>query len=376
MDPERAMRLALTQARRAAGRTHPNPAVGAVVVRGERVLGRGYTRPPGGPHAEIVALSAARRRHGARAVRGARMAVTLEPCAHTGRTGPCVESLVDAGLRGVWIGCRDPHPLVAGRGIARLRRAGVEVSVGVLETDCRAHHRGFLSVCEHGRPWVILKLASSLDGRIATASGESRWITGAASRQAVHRLRAGIDAVMVGAGTALADDPQLTARRGDRVVHRPVRVLVDGRLRVGLEASLYAASDPERTWVLHRPRARGVAARRATGARMLPVPARGPRLDLGRALRVLAKEGLTTVLVEGGGELAAALLREELVDEIHWFTAPLLLGAEGRAALGPMARKRLRDATRLAGAQVRRIGDDWHWHAVLRPPGRGRSRSR
>ncbi|MGH0034354.1 MAG: bifunctional diaminohydroxyphosphoribosylaminopyrimidine deaminase/5-amino-6-(5-phosphoribosylamino)uracil reductase RibD [Myxococcota bacterium] len=365
MDGERAMRLALTQARRASGRTHPNPAVGAVVVRGDRVLGRGYTRPPGGPHAEVVALDAAARRHGRRALRGARMAVTLEPCAHTGRTGPCVDALLEAGIGGVWIGCRDPHPLVAGRGLRRLRRAGVDVRLGVLEAECRDHHRGFLSVLERGRPWVTLKLASSLDGRIATASGESRWITGPAAREAVHRLRSRVDAVMVGSGTALADDPELTARRGTRVLHRPVRVLVDAGLRVGRGARLYSGPDPANTWVLHRRGARGAAAREATGARLLPVPARGRHLDLGRAMGLLADQGLTTLLVEGGGGLAAALLRANLLDEIHWFTAPLLLGADGRPAVGALALSRLRDAKRLDVVSARRIGDDWHWQARL-----------
>jgi diaminohydroxyphosphoribosylaminopyrimidine deaminase/5-amino-6-(5-phosphoribosylamino)uracil reductase len=371
VDAERAMRLALAQARRAAGRTHPNPAVGAVVVRGDRVLGRGYTRPPGGPHAEVVALSAAVRRHGARAVRGAHMAVTLEPCSHTGRTGPCVDALLDAGLRGVWIGCRDPHPLVAGRGLSRLRRAGLRVEVGVLEAECRDHHRGFLSVCEHGRPWIILKLASSLDGRIATASGESRWITGPRARAEVHRLRARVDAVMVGSGTALADDPALTARRGRTVVHRPVRILVDGRLRVGSGASLYRATDPERTWVLHRAGARGARSRAATGARLLAVACRAGHVDLRKAVARLADEGLTTVLVEGGGELAAALLRARLVDEIHWFVAPVLLGGDGRPALGALGWKRLRDAIRLDVASATRIGEDWHWRARLRGARRG-----
>jgi len=359
------MGLALAQAKRAEGRTFPNPAVGAVVARGDRILGRGYTRPPGGPHAERVALDAARRRFGPAALRGAQIAVTLEPCAHTGRTGPCVEAIADAGIRRVYVGCRDPHPLVDGRGLRRLRRAGIEVDVGVLGDRCREHHRGFLSVCRRGRPWVELKLASSLDGRIATASGESRWITGEAAREVVHRLRARVDALMVGSATALADDPELTARRQGRVVHRPVRVLVDGGLRVPRRAALYRAPDPERTWVLHRRGARGAAGLAATGVRLLPVRARAGHLDMADGLRKLARAGVTRVLVEGGGGLAAALIRAGLVDEIHWFTAPLLLGAEGRPSLGPLATSRLSDAVRLRTVEVRRVGDDLHWHARL-----------
>ena len=285
MTPEAAMRLALAQARRARGRSFPNPPVGAVVYRGDRVLGRGYTRPVGGPHAEVVAIERALRRHGARAVRGASLAVTLEPCCHVGRTAPCAELVVQAGLRRVVVGHIDPHRLVAGRGVRRLRREGAQVRVGVLEAECREQHRGFLSVCERGRPFVILKLASSLDGRIATASGESRWITGPEARAAVHRLRERVDAVMVGSGTALADDPELTARRAGRLVHAPVRVLVDSGLRVPPAAKLHRG-EAGRSWVLCARRAaclsaartggeRGPAARRA-GARPASRPAPGP----------------------------------------------------------------------------------------------------
>lgn len=371
------MRRALARARTMSGRTAPNPAVGAVVFQGERVLGQGATRPPPGAHAEVVAVERARRRHGARALRGAEMAVTLEPCAHTGRTGPCTEVLREAGLRRIWVGCRDPHPLVSGRGIRALRRAGIQVESGVLEPECEEHHRGFLALCRRGRPWVTLKLASSLDGRIATARGESRWITGEEARKAVHRLRARVDAVAVGSGTALADDPVLTARSGSRVLHRPVRVLVDGRLRVPVGSRLFRSPDPERTWVLHRPGARGRSARAATGARLLEVPGDGAHLDLDAAMRRLGAEGLGQVLVEGGGELAAALLRAGLVDEIQWFLAPILLGAEGRPALGALEVERLRDATRLDVLSSRRVGEDVLVSGQVRSPttaGRGAGR--
>ena len=244
MKPEAAMRQALAQARRSRGRTAPNPAVGAVVYRGDRVLARGRTQPAGGPHAEVVAIEAALRRHGARALRGASLAVTLEPCAHVGRTAPCTERVIEAGLRRVAVGHVDPYRAVAGRGVARLRRAGLEVRLGVLESECREQHRGFLSVCERGRPFVALKLASTLDGRIATARGESRWITGPASRALVHRLRERVDAVAVGAGTVRADDPELFARRDRRVVHRPLRVVFASQLRVPASSRLFRGSGP------------------------------------------------------------------------------------------------------------------------------------
>lgn len=377
MSPEAAMRLALAQARRALGRTFPNPPVGAVLYRGDRVLGRGFTRPPGGPHAEIVALERARRRHGAAALRGAWLAVTLEPCCRVGRTGPCTEALLEAGVGRVVVGHRDPHPGVSGRGLRRLRGAGVALEVGVLEAECRAQHRGFLSVLERGRPFVCLKLAGSLDGRIATASGESRWISGEAARAAVHRLRARSDAIAVGSGTALADDPSLTARRGGRVVHRPIRILFDSRLRVPAGAQLLT-SGAERTWVLC---ARGASARRrravsAGGARLIEVPARAGHLDLRRALRTLARAGLTEVLVEGGGELAAALLREGLVDELHWFVSPRLLGGDGRPALGSLGGGALAALPRLRDVRVRRVGDDVHVQGRLAPSRRRRGARR
>jgi diaminohydroxyphosphoribosylaminopyrimidine deaminase/5-amino-6-(5-phosphoribosylamino)uracil reductase len=231
----------------------------------------------------------------------------------------------------------------------------------VLEAECRAQHRGFLSVCERGRPFVALKLASSLDGRIATASGESRWITGEPARALVHRLRAQADAVMIGSGTALADDPELSVRRGERVLRRPLRILVDSRLRVAPDARLYRGAEAG-TWVLCSPGAPAARRRRiaARGARLIDVPRKGRHLDLRRGLRLLAQAGVTEVLVEGGGELAAALLREGLVDEMHWFVSPRLIGGDGRAALGALGLRRLAQAQRLAGWQVRRIGDDLH----------------
>jgi diaminohydroxyphosphoribosylaminopyrimidine deaminase/5-amino-6-(5-phosphoribosylamino)uracil reductase len=308
-----------------------------------------------------VAIRNAVRRFGARAVRGASLAVTLEPCCHVGRTGPCTDAITEAGLRRVFVGHADPHPEVSGRGVRRLRRGGAEVAVGVLEAECRLLHRGFLSVCERGRPFVSLKLASTLDGRIATASGESRWITGEASRAAVHRLRARTDAILIGSETALADDPELTARRNGRIVHRPVRVLLDSHLRVPASGRLFR-SEASRTWVLcsSQASARKRRALAGAGARLLDVRLRGRYLDLERALSLLGRSGLTEILVEGGGRLAAALLREGLVDEVHWFAAPKLLGDEGRPALGPLDADSLADALALENVRVRRVGDDVH----------------
>jgi diaminohydroxyphosphoribosylaminopyrimidine deaminase/5-amino-6-(5-phosphoribosylamino)uracil reductase len=374
MTPERAMRIALGQARRAEGTTFPNPPVGAVVYRGDRVLGRGCTRPAGGPHAEIVALQNARRRHGAASLRGASLAVTLEPCCHQGRTPPCTTAVAEAGISRVAVGHPDPSPEVGGRGLRRLRARGLRVEVGVLEEACRYQHRGFLSRLERGRPWVALKLASSLDGRIATSSGESRWITGKRSRDRVHALRSRADAILVGSGTVRADDPELTARRNGRVVRRPIRVVVDSGLVVPVARRLYRGPEAVRTWVLAAPRASATRRRRleARGVRVLSTPRRGRHLDLPRALEGLAREGLTSLLVEGGGGLAAALFREGLVDEVHWFTAPTLIGGDGRAALAALSLARLSSRIRLERQSVKRLGEDLYLHGLV---ARGRERS-
>jgi diaminohydroxyphosphoribosylaminopyrimidine deaminase/5-amino-6-(5-phosphoribosylamino)uracil reductase len=372
------MRLALIQARRVRGTTFPNPPVGAVVYRGDQVLGRGATRPVGGAHAEIVAIDRAVAKHGTRALRGASLAVTLEPCAHAGRTGPCAERVADAGFARVAVGHVDPHAEVSGRGLSRVRRSGARVELGVLESECREQHRGFVSVVERGRPFVALKLASSLDGRIATARGESQWITGPEARASVHRLRARTDAVVIGSATALADDPELTARRGERVIHRPIRVVVDSKLRVPPTARLFSGP-ADTAWVLCGTRASATRGRalEACGARLLPVASRAGHLDLRAALRKLAKAGLSEILVEGGGGLAAALLRAELVDELHWFVAPRLIGGDGAAALDALGLPRLARAPELVELQVRRVGRDVHF--VGRPkrakqPGRRASR--
>ncbi len=356
------MRLALAAARRASGRTFPNPPVGAVVYRGDRVLGRGWTRPPGGPHAEIVALRAAERRFGARALRGASLAVTLEPCAHVGRTGPCCEAVRASGIARVFVGHEDPNPRVAGGGARRLRGAGVAVEIGVLEAQCREQHRGFLSVVSRGRPWVALKLAATLDGRIATAGGESRWISGPGARALVHRMRSRVDAVMIGSETALRDDPELTARAGTRVLHRPVRVVVDSQLRLPTGARCLAGGSPGPTLVVGvrgAPESRRRALE-AAGARVLTVPARGGHADPRAVVRLLAKEGLTDVLFEGGGTVSAAWLRAGLIDDLHWIVSAKLLGGDARPALGALEISRLSDAVVLEGVTVRRIGDDVH----------------
>ena len=348
-DPETDRRFvaeAIRLARRGLGRTSPNPAVGAVVVRDGRVIGRGWHRRAGGPHAEIFAL----RQAGVRA-RGATLYLTLEPCSHTGRTGPCVEAVLAAGCGRVVVGVRDPNPRVRGRGLARLRRAGVEVAEGVLAAECGELIEDFTRHVTTGLPFVVLKLAITLDGRIATASGDSRWVTGPAARRRVHEMRNRLDAILVGSGTVLADDPALTCRlRGGR---DPLRVVLDGRLRI-----------PDRARVL-RQDAAGVRiyTRVSGGARAGRLRRRGADVrpagtSLRRILADLGASGVMSVLVEGGADVAARFLRAGLVDRLSLFVAPRLVGGDGRPAVGPLGVRRLREALGVRIVRIERLGDD------------------
>lgn len=348
------MALALGLGRRGLGRVWPNPAVGCVVVAGGRVAGRGWTGDGGRPHAETRALAQA-----GEAARGSTAYVTLEPCAHHGRTPPCAEALVAAGVARVVVAAQDPDPRVAGRGLARLRAAGVEVTEGVMARQARADQAGFLSRIERGRPWLTLKLAASLDGRIATATGESRWITGADARRAVHALRMRHDAVMVGGGTARADDPMLDIR-GLGADRHPVRIVLSRRLDLPGAGRLAGSAGDPPLWLCHGPEAPrdardGWAAR---GARLIECPAEAGHLAPGPVLAALGQAGVTRVLCEGGGSLAASLLAGGLVDELVVFTAGLALGAEGTPMLGALGLDRLADAPRLRLAGIRALGGD------------------
>ena len=346
------MKRALSLARRARGRTAPNPPVGAVLVRGGRSVGAGLHTRTGSDHAEVRALDAA-----GRAARGATLYVTLEPCSHHGRTPPCVERVLASGVKRVVCGLRDPDPRTRGRSLRRLRSAGLQVETGVLEGDCRELVRGFAARIERKRPYTLLKLAASLDGRIATRSGESRWITGPAARDWVHQLRGRVDAIGVGSGTVLADDPELSARRRRRVVHRPRPIVVDTRLATPPEAKLLRGGHA----ILlcgPRPGGRRRQALEAQGARVLAGPLRDGRVELRAAWRQLARQGVNELLVEGGGTLAAGLLRAGLVDELHLFYAPLLIGGDGAPVLDELGVSRLSQAKRPAHWSTRWVGED------------------
>jgi diaminohydroxyphosphoribosylaminopyrimidine deaminase / 5-amino-6-(5-phosphoribosylamino)uracil reductase len=349
------MRAALALARRGIGNTWPNPAVGCVVVKGGRVVGRAVTAPGGRPHAETLALERA-----GEATRGATAYVTLEPCCHWGRTPPCTDALIAAGITRVVIGAHDPDPRVDGAGVARLRAAGIEVTEGVLEPDARETVAGFVLRLRQGRPLVTLKLASTLDGRIATGSGESRWITGEPARRAAHALRGRHDAVMVGVGTVAADNPELTCRLPGFRPNPLVRIVADSRLRTTLTARLIAGAAETPTWMLVREDA-DPDRRRAfanAGVMLINVPPAPMGIDLGQALGQLGAAGITHLLVEGGAQIAASLLRERLVDRLAWFHASGIMGADGWPAVQGFGVGQLRDLPRFRRRSSTPLGDD------------------
>jgi diaminohydroxyphosphoribosylaminopyrimidine deaminase/5-amino-6-(5-phosphoribosylamino)uracil reductase len=350
------MRVALGLARRGLGRVWPNPAVGCVIVAEGGVVGRGRTPKGGGPHAEAEALAQA----GARA-RGATAYVTLEPCAHTGATPPCTEALVASGIARVVVAIEDPDPRVDGRGVEALRAAGIAVEVGCLAAEAVAVNRGFLKRVSAGRPMVTLKLAASIDGRIATGSGESRWITGPRARSEVHLMRAQSDAVLVGAGTVRSDDPKLNVRDLGLDDVKPVRVVVSGALSLSRDSYLAQTAGEVPLWICHDPEAE--ESRRdawaETGAELIEIPFQlDGQLDLSAMLQRLGDRGLTRVLCEGGGRLAAALIHADLVDEIVCYTAGLVLGEEAIPSVGALEVTALQLAPRFRLLDATPIGPD------------------
>lgn len=360
------MAAALSLARRGLGNVWPNPAVGCVIVapeaegQGPRVLGRGWTQPGGRPHAETQALTRAAA-NGAAALAGATAYVTLEPCSHSGKTPPCTEALIEAGIGAVVVACEDPDPRVSGAGLARLRDAGLTVRTGVAEAAAWDLNAGFLMRVRRGRPFVTVKTATTLDGRIATATGASRWITGAAARARAHLLRAQHDAILVGSETALRDDPRLDCRLPGLGERSPVRIVVDSRQRLTPDRNVAKETGRRPTWVLTTApaSAKNAASLRAAGVEVLSVPAAADgRVDLAVALLQLGERGLTRLLVEGGAEITAALVAADLVDRIAWFRAPSLLGGDGLPVAQTLGVTDPGAAPRFARRSWLALGDD------------------
>lgn len=358
------MREAIAEARRAVGRTHPNPAVGAVVVQGGQIVGRGHTAPAGGPHAEVRAIADA----GPRA-RGADLFTTLEPCDHFGRTPPCTEAILAAGVARVFAGSEDPNPLVDGRGVRRLRRLGMPVWTGVLVAETDALNRPFFKAMRSGLPWVTLKAAVSLDGKLATASGDSRWVTGEAARAEVHRLRNEVDAILVGAGTVRTDDPALTTRLPEGGGRDALRVVLDSALRLPPDRRLFNLESTARTLVVHVDGQGGerAGALAATGADLLAVPGQPGRVDLEAMLRALLRRDVLHVLVEGGPTVFSAFIRAGLADALVLHLAPKLVGGDGTSWLGPLGLDRMAGARPVRVESVRPLGEDLEVRALLGP---------
>lgn len=360
------MRRANRLARKGEGRVEPNPMVGCVIAKGDRIIGEGYHRRFGGPHAEIVALRSCRSNP-----RGASVFVTLEPCCHVGKTPPCVDALIDAGVRKVIIAVRDPNPAVSGRGLRRLRGAGITAPVGLLQDEAAAILAPFTTRMKLDRPYVIAKWAQSIDGKLATRTGHSQWISCEASRRCVHRLRARVDAVLVGSGTVLIDDPMLTARNVP-LRRQATRIVLDGRLRTPLTAKLVATARTVPTLILTATaKARSSKARRMQrlGVEVLAVRSLKSGIDLRRVLTELATRHATNLLVEGGPMILTAFHTAGLIDEAHIYVAPMLIG--GNTAPGPLVGRgpaTIGNTTTPWLAQSSRCGIDTFHRLVLHDP--------
>ena len=355
------MMSALRLAAKGRGTTSPNPMVGAIVVNRGRIVGQGYHLRPGLPHAEVLAL----RQAGPKS-RGGTLYVTLEPCSHLNkRTAPCVPAIIESGVRRIVIAQRDPNPSVNGRGIAALRRAGQTITLGVARRDAEALNLAYRHWVRAKRPYVILKAGMTLDGQIATSSGEAKWITSKASRREAHQLRSQVDAVLVGVGTVRSDDPSLTARVGTQLKRlakkQPLRVVVDSRLRTPLNANVLRRLDGAPTLVATTRAA--PAARRRTferrGIEVVVVPHVNRKVSLPALLRELGKRGITSLLVEGGAEINSAMLKAKLVQRIRLYVAPSLLGgSDAKGMIGGKSPGRLAGALKLKHVSTRSLGGD------------------
>ena len=354
LDDEYYMRLALELAARARGQTGVNPVVGCVIVKGGRIVGLGSHLRRGGAHAEIHALHMA-----GEEARGATVYVTLEPCSHHGLTPPCADRLIEAGVARVVAAAADPNPKVSGTGLAKLRAAGIETAVGVLEAESRRLNEAFEKYIRTGLPFVTLKAAATMDGRLSAASGDSRWVTGGASREAVHTLRHRHDAIMIGAGTALRDDPSLTTRTPVPGLN-PVRIVVDSGLRLPLRLKLFTDGQAPTIVLAARDADEGrKRALEAAGVEVIGCEIRDGRIDLRDAMRKLGGRGIGSVLLEGGGRLNGAMLAAGLVDKIAVFYAPKIVGSAGTPLFDWPGAGRMAEAVRLERIEIERYGEDW-----------------
>ena len=351
------MRRALELAGKAAGRTSPNPMVGAVIVKNGRVIAEGYHKKVGRPHGEIEAL----RKAGKRA-RGAQMFVNLEPCCHQGRTPPCTDAIIESGIKEVFVGMRDPNPLVAGKGIRQLKRAGIAVHSGLLKSECLRLNEVFVKYIQTGMPFVILKSALSLDGKIATSTGESQWITGPVARERVHRMRDQVDAILVGAGTVLKDNPRLTTRLKKGKGHNPARVILDARAEIPLKARVFQHANRDRIIYVTTSQASAVRVNRLKdrGVEVQVFSGTNAHISLIKLVKLLGQMEIASVLLEGGSGINASALKEGIVDKAVLFLAPMIIGGESApSVVGGPGIKNLKQALPIKNMTVTPVGADW-----------------
>ena len=351
------MNLALDLARKSEGQTNPNPLVGAVIVKSGKVVAKGYHEKAGLPHAEAIALNKA----GTKA-RGADLYVNLEPCCHHGRTPPCTEAIISAGIKRVILGIRDPNRLVNGRGIRFLRKQGVEVVIGVLRRDCHKINEHFIKYITTGRPWVILKSAVSLDGKIATRTGDSKWITGSKARAYAHRLRSRVDAILVGAETVRMDDPQLTVRPKKKGMRNPVRIIVSGKGSISTSAKIFNNAHKERVIYVANASLPLIRKKKLQkiGVEVLLVKYRKKKVDLLLLMDALGKMKITSIMIEGGSEISGNALKEKLIDKLIYFLAPKIIG--GKNAPGPVGGQgisRIEDFIEVKEISIEKLGNDF-----------------
>jgi len=352
------MKTALRLARRGAGRVSPNPLVGAVLVKNNTIVGKGCHEFFGGPHAEINALQHA----GSRAP-GASLYINLEPCCHYGKTPPCTDALIKSNIKKVYVGMVDPNPAVSGKGIEKLRKAGIAVETGLLEDECRLLNEAFIKHITKKVPLVTLKAGITLDGNIATARGDSKWITCDESRRLVHKVRSEVDAIMVGSGTLIADDPQLTVRLGGKTLKNPLRVIVDEKLRIPLESKVLKPQLAAGTLIVTSPSlASSHKAQKIlqTGARIISVPLKKGLVDLKALMKKLGLMGIASLLIEGGSEINASALVADIVDKILFFYAPKIIGGRNSIhVVGGSGAQKIAGAIEISSMEVKRIGSDF-----------------
>lgn len=349
---EKYMELALELAKKAAGRTSPNPLVGAVIVKDKKIIGQGYHKKAGEPHAEKIALLEV----GVQA-QGSDLYVTLEPCSHWGRTPPCTEAIIEAKIKNVYVATLDPNSLVAGQGIKRLRDAGINVELGIKEQKAQRLNEVFFKYITTGLPYVVLKSASSMDGKIATREGHSQWITGESARSFGHQLRNIYDGIMVGIGTVLADDPQLTCRVDNG--RDPIRIIVDSKLSISPEAKMLNLDSAAPTIIATTQDISQEKYKRLTSKAEIIKVNDGDRVDLTRLLKILGEKGITSILVEGGATLNGSLAEGKLIDKFYFFYAPLIIGGTSAPSfIGGLGPARLDASLKLKDLTVENVGED------------------